>query len=142
MNSNLFVIPLLRQLFIFVQHKNVYKVKKILYLFIVAIGLMAFKADSQVFRTQLKVTVIDDAGNFVEGAHVVLFKTMEDYKAEKNPATEKLKTDSKGVVKFDNLEAKVYFVLAEKGDMNNWGGGVETDLLVEKKVNKVNIIIE
>ena len=100
------------------------------------------EVNAQLFRTQLKVTVLDDAGNSVENAEVVLYKSEEDFKKEQNPISDKLKTDVKGVVKFDNLEAKVYFILVQKGDMNNWNGGIKTDALIEKKVNKINIIID
>jgi hypothetical protein len=45
-------------------------------------------------------------------------------------------------VKIKELEARVYYVNAEKGDKNNIGAGVMTDKLDEGKVNKVTIIIE
>ena len=97
---------------------------------------------AQLVKTHLKVTVLDDAGNLVEGAEVQLYTSDADFKKEQNPATEKLKTDEKGVVVFKELKARVYYVLATKGEQNNWGGGIQTDKLIEKKVNKINIIIE
>jgi len=45
-------------------------------------------------------------------------------------------------VSFKKLEPVIYFVYVVKDDMNNVGGGVQTDSLEGGKVNKVNIIIE
>ena len=97
---------------------------------------------AQLIKTHLKITVIDGTGNLVEGAEVQLFTSDADFKKEQNPATDKLKTDEKGVVVFKELKARVYYVLATKGDLNNWGGGIQTDKLKEKKVNKINIVID
>ncbi len=108
----------------------------------ILISFSSFTSDTQVIKTQLRVTVLDDAGNLVQGATIQLYANEEDFNKEKNPISEKLTTDEKGVAKFDDLDTKVYYLLVEKGDMNNWGGGVQTDLLKAKKVNKINIIIE
>ena len=51
-------------------------------------------------------------------------------------------TDNKGRVTFKDLEEKVYFINAVKGDMNNYGMGVQTGKLEKGKVNKVTIVIE
>ena len=51
-------------------------------------------------------------------------------------------TDNKGKATIKNLEARVYFLYVTKDDMNNVGGGVRTDTLVEGKVNKLNVVIE
>ncbi|MDH5397498.1 MAG: prealbumin-like fold domain-containing protein [Cyclobacteriaceae bacterium] len=102
----------------------------------------AMKAEDQLIKTALRVTVLDDSGNITEGAEVQLYKSEEDYKKEVNPVTDKLITNEKGQVYFKELEPRVYYILATKGDMNNWSGGVQTDKLKEKKVNKINIIIE
>lgn len=96
----------------------------------------------QVFKTSLKITVIDELGNIVEGASVQLFPTDEDYRNEINPVTEVGYTDKKGQIRFKELESKVYYVNVEKGDKNNIGAGVQTDKLIEGKLNKVNIVIE
>lgn len=97
---------------------------------------------TQIFKTNLKITVRNDLGNTVENVAVQLFLTEEDYRNETNPATEVAYTDEKGEVKFSNLEPRVYYVNAEKDDMNNIGAGVATNKLEEKKTNKVTIIIE
>ncbi len=97
---------------------------------------------SQVFKTSIKITILNELGNPVENAEVQLFLSEDDYRNETNPATEVFKTDSKGQVKIKELEARVYYVNAEKGEKNNIGAGVMTDKLDEGKVNKVTIIIE
>lgn len=97
--------------------------------------------DNQLLPTNLKVTVVDELGNIQEGAKVTLYKTDADYRAEKNPASKTETTDKKGTVKFKKLDPIVYFVHVEKGDMNNDGGGVQTDTLLAGKTNKVNIVI-
>ena len=96
----------------------------------------------QIVKTQLKVVVLDDVGNLVEGASVQLYTSQENFDKETNPVTEKLTTDAKGIVKFDELESRVYYILVQKGDMNNWNGGIMTDKLQPKRVNKINVVIE
>lgn len=96
----------------------------------------------QVFKTSIKITVIDELGNIAEGASVQLFGTEEDYRNETNAVTDVAVTDKKGQVKFKELESKVYFVNVKKGDKNNIGAGVQTAKLEEGKLNKVNIVIE
>jgi hypothetical protein len=95
----------------------------------------------QIFPTNLEITVRDDLGNVVEGATVRLFKTQEDYDKGQNPVTEAKKTDAKGKAVFRELEAIVYFVQAEKGEMDNFTAGIKTNPLVAKKTNKSTIII-
>lgn len=94
------------------------------------------------FPTSLKITVVNELGNTVEGAEVQLFLTPEDHKNETNPATEKLLTNEKGQVKFKDLEPVTYYVLAEKDDKNNWGAGEKIETLQKGKLNKVTIVIE
>lgn len=96
---------------------------------------------AQLIKTSLTVTVRDELGNTAGEVSVKLFETEADYLAEKNPAAEG-KTDAKGVVKFKNLKAIAYFVLARKGDKDNAGKGEATGKLEENKFNKVTIIIE
>lgn len=115
------------------------KITLVLFLTILTIGMSSF---DQLFPTRLKITVINELGNIEEGATVTLYGTEEDYKNEENPIGESQITDDKGVVKFSDLEPKVYYVLAEKDDKNNWGAGVQTGQLEEGKMNKVNIVIE
>lgn len=92
--------------------------------------------------TSLKITVLDDLGNFVEGATVVLFTTKEDYQAETNPITTEDKTDKKGRITFKDLEPMPYYILASFDEKSNIGAGVLTAPLLEGKSNRVNTIIE
>lgn len=109
--------------------------------FIVLLSAFAF-THVELLSTSLKITVRNELGNLEEGVSIQLFSTEEDYRNETNPVTEKQMTDGKGQVKFKDLEPKVYFVNAVKGDKNNIGAGVQTDTLIEGKMNKVTIIIE
>jgi len=110
-------------------------------LIIVAIFCCAFQLNNPL-PTSLRITVLNELGNVVEGADVTLFATDEDYRKEENPVMDSQQTDRKGRVTFKNLQPKTYFVLAEKGDLNNNAAGVQTDILQEGRLNKVNIIIE
>ena len=96
---------------------------------------------AQIIKTSLTVTVRDELGNTVNAVNVKLFEKEEDYVAEKNFVAEGA-TDDKGIVKFKNLKALPYFVLARKDDKDNTGGGEQTGKLEEKKFNKVTIIIQ
>ncbi len=104
-------------------------------------SLMAFSS-IQLLNTSMKITVRNELGNIEEGVAIQLFNSEEDYRNETNPVTEVVYTDKKGNAKFKELEAKIYFVNAIKGDKSNVGAGVQTDKLVEGKMNKVTIIIE
>jgi len=111
-------------------------------LFIFVISLYGFTDYNQVLNTSLKITVVDYLGNVVEGASVNLYPTDKDYRNETNPVAETQYTDKKGRVTFKKLEPTVFFVYVVKDDMNNVGGGVQTDTLEKGKINKVNIVIE
>ena len=116
--------------------------------FIISLAIVAMMAtlvstDTQIFKTALKVTILDDLGNIQQGAKVRLFESEADYKAETNAILpEEQGTDKKGVIWFRDIPAKAYWILAENGDLNNWSGGVKTGALEKKKINKINIIIE
>jgi len=96
----------------------------------------------QLFKTSLQITVRDDLGNIVEGAEVQIFNNKEDYQKEENPVQGIKYSDEKGRVKFTDLDTQEYYVNVEKGDMNNYGAGIKTDQLADKRNNKVTIIIE
>ncbi|WKN32765.1 carboxypeptidase regulatory-like domain-containing protein [Porifericola rhodea] len=96
----------------------------------------------QIFKTSLQITVRDNLGNIVEGAEVQIFLNKEDYQKEANPVQGIKYTDDKGRVKFSELDTQEYYINVEKGDMNNYGAGIKTDQLTEKRNNKVTIIIE
>ncbi len=103
--------------------------------------LSFFVSSSQLIKTQLHVTIRNELGNTEEGVSVTLYETDVDYEKEQNPVQTGI-TDEKGIVKFKELKTQEYFVLAKKGDKNNFGGGEKTGALVANRINKVNIIIE
>lgn len=113
--------------------------KKILLSLVVVFVATALYA--QIIKTTLHVTVRNELGNTEDGVTVQLYETEDSYKAEKDPAAEAT-TDEKGVAKFKDIKAMSYFVLAKKGDKNNFGGGEQTGKLEEKRINKVTIVIE
>lgn len=99
------------------------------------------KGPSQILNTSLTITVRDDLGNTVSGAEVRLFETEDDYLKEKNVAFSGV-SDSKGIVKLKKLKAISYFVIANKGDKDNAGGGERIGALEEGKFNKATVIIQ
>lgn len=109
-----------------------------------SLALIVFVAttlQAQLIKTTLHVTVRNDLGNTEDGVTVQLYETEDAYKEEKNPAAEAT-TDEKGVARFKDMKAISYFVLAKKGDKNNFGGGEQTGKLEAKRINKVTIVIE
>ena len=102
---------------------------------------VTFGFDSKPLPTSLRITVIDNLGNFVEGADVSIYTTEDNYRNETS-AVATGKTDAKGRVKFKDLKGISYFIHAVKGDKTNIGGGTQTAPLNEGKLNKVNTIIE
>ncbi|KYG85869.1 hypothetical protein AWW67_00870 [Roseivirga seohaensis] len=96
---------------------------------------------TQIFNTKLKITVLDELGNIVEGAKVTIYKTQADYNAEKNAVQPAQLTNNKGQVTFKKLDAIPYYVLVRKGDMDNAGGGEIVSKLEKNKLNKANIVI-
>jgi hypothetical protein len=104
---------------------------------LVFMALTAF----QVIRTQLTLTVRNELGNLEPDVTVQLFEKQEDYKAETN-AVATGTTDARGVVRFRDLKAIPYFVLARKGDKDNTGGGEQTAALAANRINRVTIVIQ
>jgi len=96
----------------------------------------------QLFKTNLRLTVIDDLGNVVKGAKVTLYNNKEDYQKEKNPVAGPEYTDEKGRVKFKKLQPRSYYILATYKDKSNAWGGVKTQKLIEGKTNRFNTVIE
>ena len=114
--------------------------KKFTLLFFIVV-LVALTAQAQIIKTSLTLTVRDELGNTVEGATVNIFEKEADYTAEKNAASEGV-TDAKGIVKFKNLKAIAYYILARKGDKDNAGGGEQTGKLEAKRFNKATVVIQ
>ncbi len=97
---------------------------------------------SQLLPTNLRITVLDDLGNIVEGAVVAIFSNENDYRFETNPIAGPDETDKKGRVTFKKVPAQSYYVMVVKGDKKNDGKGVRTSKLEVGKMNKVNIVIQ
>lgn len=114
--------------------KSIVKVLALSFFLIAMVGF-------QIIKTQLAVTVRNELGNTEEGVKVQLFETEADYTAEKNIAAEGV-TDKKGVIKFKELKATSYYVIARKDDKDNAGGGEQTGKLEANRINKVTVIIQ
>jgi len=98
-------------------------------------------AHAQLFPTNLEVTVLSDKGNVQSGAIVKIYKSEEDYQKDENVVALG-KTNAKGIIKFKKLEEIVYFIRAEKGDMDNESSANKTGKLEPKRNNMVNVIVE
>lgn len=116
--------------------------KKVFLISAFILGIASFQASyAQLFPTNLEVTVLDDKGNVQEGVSVKIYETEEDYTKDKNIVAA-ARTNAKGEVKFKKLKEKVYFIRAEKGDMDNELSANKTGKLEPKRNNMVNVIIE
>jgi hypothetical protein len=122
-----------------------YKIKTISNFLFVAIAILFLSFTTvrpQLIKTTLRITILNELGNPVEGAQVQLYKTDEDYRKNINPATEPMLTDAKGIVTFKDLEPVEYYVDAEKDEATNYGAGVQTGKLEARRINRATIIIE
>ena len=104
-------------------------------------GMSFTTSNHQLFPTAIRVTVLNKLGNPVKDAQVTLYANSEDYENSENAVAGPDSTDVKGRVVFKNLDPKVYYVEAKKGDMTNYGGGEKTNPLEKGKTNRVNIVI-
>lgn len=95
----------------------------------------------QLLPTSLRITVLNKLGNPVEGASIQLFASQEAYDAGE-PVVATGSSDQKGRVKITDLQPTLYYIDAEKDDLNNIGNGIVTDSLREGRMNKVNVIID
>ncbi len=112
-----------------------------LMILLVTAGSFHASAQKKLLPTSLRITVIDGLGNYVEGATVKLFTSKEDYLNTKNEVAT-AQTNRKGQVTFKKLKPVPYFIDARTEDKNNDGEGVETQPLLEGRINKVNLVIE
>ena len=108
---------------------------------LIASAFMMAMLSFQLIKTQLTATVRNELGNTEAGVTVQLFETEDDYKTEKNVAAQGV-TDKKGIVKFKDLKATSYYVIARKDDKDNSGGGEQIGKLEANKINKTTIIIQ
>ena len=110
-------------------------------LFFILLTLTAVRP-RQVLTTSLRVTVLDNLGNPVQGAAVALYNNETDYERSENPAAGPALSDDKGRVTFKDLHPAAYFMEVSKEDMSNYGGGNKTAVLEKNKLNRVNVIID
>ena len=94
------------------------------------------EASAQIFSTKLKITVLDELGNVVPDAKVLLFKNKADWEKEANEVQPFKLTNIKGQVTFKKLTQETYYVLVRKGDKDNIGRGEKVEKMVAKKLNK------
>ena len=113
--------------------------KKLLFLTILAFGLMSYKP-VQLLKTQLQVFVVDGNGNVVSDAEVKLYESQEDFNNDKT-AVDPVKTNAKGKVRIIGLKEIEYFIEVKKGDKDNSLGADKTAVLTKGKINKINVII-
>ena len=99
------------------------------------------EASAQIFSTKLKITVLDELGNVVPDAKVLLFKNKSDWEKETNEVQPFKLTNIKGQVTFKKLTQESYYVLVRKGEKDNIGRGEKVEDMVPKKLNKANIVI-
>jgi len=115
--------------------------KTIFFTLIIATIALSAHNYPNLLGTSLKITVRNDLGNLESGVLVTLYKNKEDFQKEENFVLKGF-TNDKGLVSFKGLNPAAYYVTAVKGDMDNFGAGVQTNPLEANKVNKVTIIIE
>lgn len=113
--------------------KKMYKIS-------VLLCTMLLLSSSQILKTQLRITVIDDIGNFTEGVEVTLYDSPEDYN-NSQPAFGPEMSNKKGRVAFIGVGTGPYYIEAVKGDYSNSLSGQLTDTLKAGRVNKLNVII-
>jgi hypothetical protein len=91
--------------------------------------------------TSLKVTIVDESGNPVDGATVILYASKDDYLNSTN-AIQQVTSNKKGIVKFKKLDPQAYYIEASKDGKKNDGLGAMTDTLQEGKINKVSVELQ
>lgn len=92
-------------------------------------------------KVKIKIFVVDETSNIIEGAKVTLYGTFENYKKEAKPLFSAV-TNEKGFVAFKDLKEMNYYIHVTKGDLNNNGGNVETEELHVKGKNRFEIMID
>lgn len=101
---------------------------------------MLLLSSSQILKTQLRISVIDEIGNFTQGAEVTLYDSPEDYN-NSQPAFGPKTTDKKGRVAFIGVSTGPYYIEATKGAYSNSLSSQLTDTLKPGRINKLNVII-
>ena len=94
----------------------------------------------QLVSTQIKIQVLNNLGKPEWGVKVRIFKTEEDYNTDKNAIEEQF-TDKKGHVNFKDLQTVSYYISASKDLKTNASNGVKSEILKEKMINKMTVVI-
>jgi hypothetical protein len=121
--------------------------KRIIYTVFVLILLLNIQCTEKEYvdvdvNPQLEVLVLDIESNFVSGVTVKLFSTEEDL-ISKTGEIQSISTDSDGKAIFNELEEKIYYFYAEKGNLNNYFDVVTfLEPLSENQIKNVTCIIK
>ena len=113
----------------------------ILFSILFSFVISASKAEAQILKTKLRITVLDELGNVVPDATVTLYSTKDDYNNETNPVQAFQLTYKRGRALFTKLQLTQYYVIVRKGDKNNSGAGEVIGEIEKGKLNKANIVI-
>ena len=113
---------------------------KLLILSLLSSILISFTSVSEK-PPRVKITVVSEDNEIVEGAKVTIYKNHETYKTEKDGVASGT-TNKKGYIEFKNLEEKVYYIHVKKGDLNNNQGDSQTDTLKSANKNRFEIMID
>lgn len=89
----------------------------------------------------LTVLVLDNQGNRIEDASVVLYLTEEDYNQEINPYQETLLTDDDGELTYFNLMETSLYVDVVKDSLNNVEGVRQAELTITSNGFNNEIIV-
>ena len=79
---------------------------------LICLQLVMCSKNEEIIKTGLLITLRDESGNLVQGATVRVYKNVSDTGITQL-------SDSTGVVYFPDLEATLYYWLAEKGCKTN-----------------------
>ena len=101
----------------------------------------ATHAKPQLIPTNLKILVVDELGNLVEGAQVAIYIKREDYLKSIN-SYQSGKTNEKGSIKFSKIKPVSYFIEISKGEKKNDGLAAHTQALTKGKTNYFTILIQ
>lgn len=96
---------------------------------------------AQSAKTKLQVIVIDESGNNVSNADIIIYTSEKDFLNKENKLV-KGKTDKKGRFQFKGLESKSYFLEVKKDHKNNNTDNPETGLLSADRLNKIIVVIK
>lgn len=89
------------------------------FLILLTISLAACtKIEYELLPPQMEIIVLDFNDNVVPNVDVSIFYNQDDWEQNFNKVTTST-TNNSGSIVFENLEELVYFIKAEKGELNN-----------------------